>query len=397
MIVLSRRTLAALVSAAVVAAGVAAPSSEAAAGGVAAPGSDAAAGGSGSAELSLRRMQRQRPLVAAASAIRWEIERHTYAGFAGISLEDSYVALWWKGAVPPSMAAVVAASAKSAPVQVKRAAHSLAELTAAARKMRASVTVAPDAALHSIKLPADGSGLVVGAALPPGPGALAAAAARVPDVGVPVTVVHEAPLAPMSRDDDAPPWSGGAAIVNTNRRTLCSSGFGVRNGSNAKYILTAAHCGQVGERYTDLRGEFIGNVGPRNQDHDVELVPTSNVNSRIYTGDRNSNNVLPVTGWDWTFIGEYLCQSGVTSAGVLGGPVCDLKVLFYWDDREDLVEAEQAAGQVSCRAGDSGGPIYSVSGGAAIAKGTVTRGAGARIGFQDFGTAWRDFGVTPAS
>jgi hypothetical protein len=216
--------------------------------------------------------------------------------------------------------------------------------------------------------------------------------AAVPRVAVPVRVVHEAPLRPVTREDDWAPWSGGAQIRNGG--SYCTSGFGVRNNANARYILTAAHCGQTGNRITDGQGEWIGNVGPRHQDHDIALIPTSNVDDQIYVGGSNSNASRVVDGWDWTFVGEYLCQSGVTSAFQTGGPVCNIKVLFYYNDREDLVEAEQTDGQQAARGGDSGGPIYSNSGsGGVIAKGTVTRSAGARLGFQDFGTAYRDFGV----
>jgi hypothetical protein len=342
-------------------------------------------------DIGQRRMQQQRPLVKAATVLRWEIERRSYPGFAGIALEESQVALWWKGPVPASMRTVVAQATRTARIQLKTAAHSLAELKAAARRIRAA---SPGPVVHAIKLPADGSGLIVGA--DPRAGATALAA-RLPRVGVPVTIVHEEPLKPTSRDDDWAPWSGGATIVNRTRGAACTSGFGVRNGSNAKYILTAAHCGQVGDRFTDGRGEWIGDVGPRHQDHDIALIPTSNVEDRIYVGDRNSNNGLTVDDWGWTFVGEYLCQSGVTSAGVLGGPICNIKVLFYWDDREDLVEAEQMNGQAVARGGDSGGPVYSGSAsGGVIAKGTVTRSAGPRLGFQDFGTAWRDFGISIA-
>ncbi len=326
------------------------------------------------------RMERQRPLVAAASRIRWEIERRAYPGFAGIALEDTQVALWWKGAVPASMAAVVSQARRTAPVRVRTAAHSLAELRAAAATIRA----ADPGSVDAVKFPADGSGLVLGVS--------PAARAAVPQVDVPVTIVHEEPLRPVSREDDSAPWSGGAQIRNGN--SYCTSGFGVRNSSNARYVLTAAHCGQTGNRITDGRGEWIGDVGPRHQDHDVALIPTSNVDDQIYVGGANSNATRVVDGWDWTFVGEYLCQSGVTSAFETGGPVCNIKVLFYYDDREDLVEAEQMNGQPAARGGDSGGPIYSNSAsGGVIAKGTVTRSAGPRLGFQDFGTAYRDFGV----
>lgn len=336
------------------------------------------------------RMARQRPLVAAASAIRWEIERDAYPGFAGIALEDAQVALWWKGAVPAGMSTVVARARRHAPVKVRTAAHSLRELRAAAAKVRATTDVSPTGPLHAIKIPADGSGLVLAA--PIGIRTATAVPEVAVSVTVPVTVVQEEPLRPVSRENDWAPWSGGAQIRNGG--SYCTSGFGVRNSANARYILTAAHCGQTGNRITDGQGEWIGDVGPRHQDHDIALIPTSNVDDQIYVGGSNSDTTRVVEGWDWTFVGEYLCQSGVTSAFQTGGPVCNIKVLFYYDDREDLVEAEQMNGQQAARGGDSGGPIYSNgANGGVVAKGTVTRSAGPRLGFQDFGTATRDFGI----
>ncbi|WP_239062096.1 hypothetical protein [Streptomyces sp. SID13031] len=66
-------------------------------------------------------------------------------------------------------------------------------------------------------------------------------------------------------------------------------------------------------------------------------------------------------------------------------------MLFFYNDREDLVEGEQMNGQDAAR---GGGPVYSRGDAGLIANGTVTRGAGPRIGFQDFATANRDFGVS---
>jgi hypothetical protein len=340
------------------------------------------------------RIARQRPLVAAASAIRWEVERHSHTGYAGIVLEDSRVVLWWKGGLPSAMARVVAQASRTAPVAVRPAAYSIAELRAAASALQAQRPVGRDAVLRGIKLQPDGSGLIVVRDR----AAHRSSYPALPAVGVPVTVVDEAPLETVSRDDDWAPWKGGATNVNTDQGTACTAGFGVHGPGGGSYILTAAHCGQQGQRIQDGAGEYIGNVGPRHQDHDVELIPTYQVDGYVYVGSPTDNVVAPVEGWGWTFVGEYLCQSGVTSSRHLGGPVCNLKVLFYWADREDLVEAEQTEGRNAARPGDSGGPIYSVSGsGKLIAKGTVTRTAGPRLGFQDYGTAWRDFGITPAT
>jgi len=336
----------------------------------------------GTAPSDWDRMLAQQPLIRAADIVQAEVLRGEHVGFAGIVLEDDHVDLWWKGAVPSEVAAVVAKSA--VPVEIQSARHSNAELRAAADVIDARRDA--KSAVHAVKIPADGSGLVLGTTSAP------AAAAFTSLVRVPVRVVVEEPLAPVSRQNDSPPWKGGATIVLGN--AACTSGFSVRNGANERFLLTAGHCGNPGVRVTDPTGEFIGNAGSKHGDHDIMLIPTGNVVNQQYVGGGDSNSVEIVRGWGDVYTGEYLCQSGVTSARETGNPVCNIKVLFFYADREDLVEGEQMNGQPAARPGDSGGPVYGpASGGGVIAKGTVTRTAGARIGFQDFRTASRDFGV----
>ncbi|MCT2583474.1 S1 family peptidase [Actinophytocola gossypii] len=328
------------------------------------------------------RMLAQQPLVRAADVIQAEVLRGADRGFAGIVLEEDHVDLWWKGSVPAGIRAAVAKAEAEAPVEIEPARYSNAELRAAAKVIDAR----RGPAVHAIKLPADGSGLVLGTT------SAAATHALTSAVDVPVRTVVEEPLAPVSRRDDAPPWKGGATIVLGN--AACTSGFSVRNGANQRFLLTAGHCGDPGVRVTDPTGEYIGNAGAKHGDHDIMLIPTPNVVNRQYVGGGDSNSTVSVNGWGDVYVGEYLCQSGVTSAGATGGPVCNIKVLFFYADREDLVEGEQMNGQQAARPGDSGGPVYGpAAGGGVIAKGTVTRVAGARIGFQDFRTASRDFGV----
>lgn len=168
--------------------------------------------------------------------------------------------------------------------------------------------------------------------------------------------------------------------------------------SGVEYLLTAGHCGDFGDPFTTGGGSCIGTPSKINKTHDIMLVQSSDVTNFIYTGNSNDNVGVRVDGWDWVYPGEFLCESGATSAGVVGGAICNIKVLFFYNDSEDLVEAEQMNGQTAARPGDSGGPLYSASAsGGAIAKGTATCSAGARLGFQDFGTAWRDFGIWIAS
>ncbi|MEV0439526.1 hypothetical protein AB0I84_41035 [Streptomyces spectabilis] len=339
-----------------------------------------------------RRMAEQRPLVAAAGVIRWAQERGRYEGFTGLVLERNRVALHWKGELPAPVRKALAEARGTAQVRVVAAPYSLKELKSASARLQERLRADPSLG-HTVKIPADGSGLVVAA--DPGRRAAAArrpAAALQEDLGVPVRTVREGRMKERSRDDDSQPWSGGALIRTDG--VPCSSGFGVRDGSGARYVLGAAHCGRPGGRVTNGADQYIGTVGPRHQAHDVMLIPTSDVDDFLYTGGRGDERGVRVEGWDWVYTGEYLCQSGVTSAAATGGPVCDLKVKFFYNDSEDLVEAEQTNGREAARGGDSGGPVYAAAaGGGAVAKGTVTRSLGSGLGFQDFGTAWRDFGV----
>lgn len=334
----------------------------------------------------------QRPLVEAAERIRVAVERGRYPGFAGIVLDDTHVNLWWKGPVPAPVAAVVKRVSRETPTRVARADHSQDELDAAADAINGWLDEHPGSAVYGVKSPGDGSGLVLVAR--PGVAAPASEVAALrAEAGVPLTVRHEEPMSEVSRQNDSPPWWGGARTWNQTASTLCTSGFGVRDGANRRYLLTAEHCGQVGHRIADGGGEFIGNVSHGHDDHDIGLIPTSSDNY-MYVGGGNSNTGVRVTGWGHVFVGQYLCQSGVTSADATGGPVCDLRVIFFWQDREDLVEAEQTQGLTAARGGDSGGSVYSNGSGGVVANGTVTRAAGPRLGFQDFATANRDFGVT---
>lgn len=340
-----------------------------------------------------RQMLAQRPLVEAAERLAGVAESPALKGFAGIVLTDDAVVLWWKGTPPARVQQAVASATRIAPVRIAGALHSKSELDQAARSIATWQQQNSGGGIDAVKNPGDGSGLVLG--VNPSHRAAGELGQTLQQrTGVPVRVVAEEPLKPMSRGDDWSPWIGGARLWNQSAGAICTTGFGVRDGQYRPYILTAAHCGQSGQQFADGQGEYIGNMGPRNGDHDIALIPTNNVDAQLYVGDGNSGLVEGVPYWGHVFVGQYLCQSGITSAAATGGPVCNIKVLFFYNDREDLVEGEQMNGQDAARSGDSGGPVYSRGDAGLIANGTVTRGAGPRIGFQDFATANQDFGVS---
>ncbi|WP_212993172.1 trypsin-like serine protease [Actinoplanes auranticolor] len=330
--------------------------------------------------------RKQIPLVQAASAVRKEIERRGPAGYAGIELEDEHVTVWWKGKLPAEMERTIAAARKIAPVHVGTAKHSLRELRTAGAELRSAYA----AAKPRIKYAVDGSRIVVATSGRSG------ITRQLPNVGVAVEIVDQGTKLLTSRRDDWAPWKSGADQINGNSR--CTTGFPVRNGNNERFILTAGHCGSNGNQIRDGVGEFMGTFTADNDGHDIALISTpGNVDNVMYVGGLDSNVVTTVVGWDWTFPGEYLCQSGGSSARDTGGPVCGLRVEKFNTDSGDAVEARQVDGRPAVRGGDSGGPVYGpAANGGVVAKGINNYtyvGNNTILGFQDFGTATRDYGI----
>lgn len=338
-------------------------------------------------QTGLSRSLTQQPLVDAATTFRGAVERSRADGLASIVIEEKSVTVWWKGGrdtLPPSLIRAVEQARTIAPVRVADAAYTATELRAASAKLERQLS--GDPRFHGIKAEPDGSGLIVKT---DGPGLRA-----VPDAGVPTRASQEPRMLPVARNNDAAPWSGGAQILNPNLGVGCTSGFGV-NTPGGPAVLTAGHCGNAGNRFTDGAGEFIGNVGGVDKNFDVLIIPTTAVSNRIYIGNGTSNTQRTVTSGGAPFIGELLCQSGNTSANAIGREICNLQVQFEGTDSQRLWEARQLDGQLAARPGDSGGPVYDDRGdGTVIARGTTTRVAGSGFGFAGFEKAQLDFNVS---
>jgi hypothetical protein len=331
----------------------------------------------------------QIPLVDAATIVRAAAQSPGVAGLGSIVIEARSVAVWWKGgqeALPAPVASAVAQARGVAPVRVEDARFSMAELRAASATLEKRLR--GDTRFHGIKAEPDASGLIVKFDAP-------APAMTLSDVDVPAAVSVEPRLRPVARNNDSSPWSGGAQIINTSIGAGCTSGFGVNTSGGGRAILSAGHCGEPGNRITDGGGELIGNVGADDNTFDVLIVPTNAVSDRMYIGGGTSTQQRTVTGGGAPFVGERLCQSGNTSANTVGGPVCNLQVLFEGTDSQRLWEAQQLDNQTAARPGDSGGPVYLDRGdGTVTARGTSTRVAGSRFGFAGFEKAQQRFGAS---
>ncbi|MEV6523328.1 S1 family peptidase [Longispora sp. NPDC051575] len=370
----------------------------------------AASPGATPTDATARLMARQRVLVAGANTIRWAVERTAAPGYGSIELASDQVIVHWKGLPPAPVADAIDSARRTVDVRVVPAAHSHAELRAAGLRLAADIDRAVARADYDIRIAPDGSGLTLATDAPEllgDPGLLA--------TGVPVRHERAGAHVPLAtRENDIAPWSGGARTRNWSPAlgmvVTCTSGFGVTSGAGYHYLLTAAHCMTPPDAVYDGNSDWIGTADRENWQHDVILVRAYGTTSgRIFDGGVNSNWGKGVSGWDWAYQGQWLCDSGATTGVHCGIQITNLSVRTCstnpdsdgdYNCYNDLVSATRRDGGTVGDHGDSGGPVFSLDGSFVRAIGVISGRDSSRqnvLFFQDFGTAWRDFGVNPVT
>jgi hypothetical protein len=273
-------------------------------------------------------------------------------GYAGMSAapESGRVTLYWKGALPKELAAMI--EAEPVPFSVVQARYSLAELLAETEK------VVRQPGVSAVGPLTDGSGLSVsmrGSAL----GVQALEASR--SAAVPVQVEGDVAPVLFNRQNDSSPYFGGAIIKNGNG--ICTSGFALKVGAVTK-MLTAGHCGENGDVIKDGGGQVMGTAEQKNQTRDTLLI---GVNSAGYTftGPYTSNTYKPAKLALGSIDETFVCTSGANT-----GQHCPIRIkalnqfIPVCDHNGQncvtmgpLVRAEQEDHLVAAGAGDSGGPV----------------------------------------
>jgi hypothetical protein len=277
----------------------------------------------------------------------------TGAGFAGVVADPTsrQLRVYWKGQAP---AGLVAAARATVPVSVKSAAYSQKELSAAAARLLAK---AGDK-ITSVGPRADGAGLVVGTR-----NGLAGAAGY---AGVPVTVETGVSAEPASRVNDSPPWWGGGRWQTAG--SSCSTGFAVVHGG-VNRMLSAGHCGNIGNVATDPTGEVIGTIVNKNAATDT-LIIAGNSGGRVFNNSTDAaGNVVsefsnPVIGRLASQVGNFVCTTGSFS-----GTRCSIQVAAINQCINvtgigtvcNQVRAEQTAHTNAAGNGDSGGAVEIVN------------------------------------
>jgi hypothetical protein len=181
--------------------------------------------------------------------------------------------------------------------------------------------------------------------------------------GAPITL-ERGNVTPTTRaDDNAPFWGG--AIIHSPTGT-CSSAFGVHDqSSGARYLVTAAHCGNKGDVFKAPSGAIIGNVTWSGYDQRIDAaLIAANSGNEVYDGDWNNGDgyAKPVAGYANTVVGQSVCVSGAAS-GVRCGNRVAMRGVSISVKGHSVVEdyAEQKDGLEAVGNGDSGGPVFSVS------------------------------------
>ncbi|MCM4080706.1 trypsin-like serine protease [Paractinoplanes hotanensis] len=379
----------------------------------------------------LDEMQAQAKLAPASNVLS-EAGLEKASGFAGVAYRGAGITLYYKGDLTPKMTEALASARKFGSVTVVPAAHSFAELQAAANVISAN-GASVSSEIQAVAVEPDGSGLTVQAApaatvaarsrartakgLPPVPQAREVVAAS--GVSYPVKyTLGEAPIESMaSRYDDYAQWNGGSRWETwrngVSRGGYCTTGFGVRNADGNRYILTAAHCASPGDSakqghpgHNSL--ETMGPVYLESRGSDLLIIRTES-SPLIFEGSTLNPTSRVVRGFNHWGAGRLVCQSGVTTAMETSAAVCNLRqvrstnITFTKPDDQGnnnlviqgTIETNKVGGGVAVRGGDSGGPVYSYSGSEARAEGIVSAGSGSDMFYQDWADVTRVWKLTP--
>lgn len=308
-----------------------------------------------------------------------------------ISLDRTAIIVTWFGALDPALERLVAAPPADTVVNVEESKYPGGALRAAVADAFANPPEGVQ--LSSGGVNPDGSGIEVEVVADPGARLDVDALAAELGGKVPVVVTVADPVTPYYGRWNDPYHIGGGFIYNTSTGGGCTSGFATIRGGTQKGMMTAAHCGVVGNVFGrsdsaafptgGLWGYGTAALRTTASDGLIIEAPNNHFQSYIWTGTWNTDttSLLPVSGVATLVSGSELCFSGSYS-GLRCGSVVD-NPSATWSLGGDLTDISgvrttsnsDAAGQ-----GDSGGSgvvvVASSSGWSYLAGSIVSGGPG---------------------
>ncbi|MFC4015701.1 trypsin-like serine protease [Nonomuraea purpurea] len=362
-------------------------------------------------------MKEQEPRKRAANKIQealvqlvGDVRNPQGSGFAGIHINTEGVQVWWKGKAPSAISAAIESARVDAPVTVTQAPYSRAELHAEADKLKEQMFKDPKGSIHRVEVKGDGSGIVAVTEVTTARSQLQAGYSALTDIRVPLTIKQEPRARTAGRLNDTNPFFAGARIWDGGS-AVCTAGWPVQGRTSGYwYLVTASHCGFEGQYWWNSAGSAnIGYATSERVNYDLMLIgmPGPEYNKYMWDGGvPGGANTSPeytksVAGWSHVTPGEWLCTSGSFSGAVCLWQVrndfpvgyCGTDLWGTYECYGDMFHADQVNGERGCRGGDSGGPVFSLSGdysqvfAEGIISGCNLSGDGDYLVFQDFYTA----------
>lgn len=291
-----------------------------------------------------------------------------YAG-AVVDGAAGTLTVYWHGPATDLVNSVVAdGAADGVRVIVNAAKYSAQQLEAARTKLEhtaigKTASVEPVAAMTSVEVNPDGSGLSVG--YDPAETHLSASdfsahARGLAGVPVAATTRPSGSSVVLNRQNDLAPFVAGARLITPNDE-YCSSGFDGTYGGHP-VLLTAAHCGTSGTFFNGNYGTYGTAIG-HNNTYDVTFIKVSSNKNQYYEGCWCDTTGFHknITSVGLSHDGDYVCTSGAMS-----GVHCNLLVTnagVDLDGYSNVVIAKRTSTDTSgnnwfaAAAGDSGGPV----------------------------------------
>ncbi|MFC6082794.1 chymotrypsin family serine protease [Sphaerisporangium aureirubrum] len=317
-------------------------------------------GAAGDAELA----RRQAPMLVLAD----ELEAASGGGFAGVELDvpGGVVHLYAKGGAPKGVGTLAAKAPGGIRVQVHPAEYSAAELRERAEEIIRTRGLSAGGDVHRVTPMADGSGLELGVTSQAG---MAKVAGERMVVGAEVESVT-----PYDGR-----WGGNSPFEGGIQINACSASFGgLMSPAREDWVypaklITAAHCFSVGDEVRTGNSTtgtvVIGHVEAVNPQLDTALIavdPGKFVTGWMWDGGVQDGSEFgkPVVGTSQARKGSLVCASGAWS-----GVHCDIKITktdstLDWGTHTSRAVSigDQLQGQLAAGGGDSGGPVFTLTG-----------------------------------
>jgi hypothetical protein len=358
------------------------------------------------------RMERQKPLIAAADIIQAAVDKdaqaNPHSGYSSIALGESSVVLRWKGALPRTVETAVEQARRDVAIEVRGARHTAAQMQAKVAQVRQATKKLARGVPFAVSMPIEGDKVRVEVQ----GDIITKVKAGLPALDLPIEVTYADVPESAGRLNDTPEFYGGGQLrfpLGNGWVGRCTAGFAVRHWSGQESLVTAGHCGHLGIGFHN--GDGSRWVGAASQEHvyyDLLLVPTQNLYSsagRVFNNRWGySDTSMQVNGWSHPYHNEYLCTSGSYTGEVCGVRVdtstahsyCSYNPWGIWECYGGMYRAWQNAGLRAVQSGDSGGPVYNYNRSAmGIISGGNVKGSGDIVVFQDFHTVNQIWGVVP--